>query len=242
MFTFLLVLHALIAAALVAVILMQRSEGGGLGTGGGPAGLMTARGAADFLTRTTAVLAVMFVGMSIVLAAVAGVSRSPGAIDTTFAREAKPMAPVTGGTPASSLPLPLGGLPGVPAPGAPGVPAPETTTSALPSTDGTARSNRDRKSDGSESSSSTSSSKKKRSESDGDRSSRSSASASAPSSSTPVPIQLREPPKVGTLAPSQPSTGGSSPATSSSAPAPTPKASSTPVAAPTAPVTTGNGQ
>ena len=47
MFTFLLVVHAIIAAALVAVILMQKSEGGGLGTGGSPAGLMSARGAAD---------------------------------------------------------------------------------------------------------------------------------------------------------------------------------------------------
>ena len=43
----------MIAAALVGVILMQRSEGGGLGMGGSPSGLMSARGAADFLTRST---------------------------------------------------------------------------------------------------------------------------------------------------------------------------------------------
>ncbi|MFT3976376.1 MAG: preprotein translocase subunit SecG, partial [Sphingomonas bacterium] len=69
MFTFLLVVHAIIAAALVTVILMQRSEGGGLTGGGSPAGLMSARGAADFLTRATAVLATLFVLMSIGLAA-----------------------------------------------------------------------------------------------------------------------------------------------------------------------------
>ena len=56
MFAFLLVVHALVAAVLVTVILMQRSEGGGLGVGGSSSGLMTARGAADFLTRATAIL------------------------------------------------------------------------------------------------------------------------------------------------------------------------------------------
>src|SRR3546814_17073940 len=56
MFTFLLVLQAIVGAALVTVILMQRSEGGGLGMGGSPSGLMSARGAADFLRRAPAVL------------------------------------------------------------------------------------------------------------------------------------------------------------------------------------------
>jgi protein translocase SecG subunit len=68
MFKFFLVVHAIIAASLVGVILMQRSEGGGLAGGGSPSGLMTARGAADFLTRTTTILATLFVGLSIVLA------------------------------------------------------------------------------------------------------------------------------------------------------------------------------
>ena len=68
MFTFLLIVQTLIAASLVTVILMQRSEGGGLGVGGSSSGFMTARGAADFLTRSTAVLASLFVVMSIVLA------------------------------------------------------------------------------------------------------------------------------------------------------------------------------
>ena len=73
LFTFLLVVQALVAAALVGVILMQRSEGGGLGTGGSPTGLMSARGAADFLTRSTAVLATLFIALSIVLAVLASI-------------------------------------------------------------------------------------------------------------------------------------------------------------------------
>jgi preprotein translocase subunit SecG len=85
MFTFLLVVHAIIAAALVTVILMQRSEGGGLGTGGSPSGLMSARGAADFLSRATSVLATVFVVMSIALAFLAA-QRQAQTIDTSLAR------------------------------------------------------------------------------------------------------------------------------------------------------------
>ena len=56
MFTFLLIVQTLVAVALVTVILMQRSEGGGLGVGASSSGFMTARGAADFLTRATSVI------------------------------------------------------------------------------------------------------------------------------------------------------------------------------------------
>jgi preprotein translocase subunit SecG len=93
MFTFLLIVHAIIAAALVAVILMQRSEGGGLGVGGSPSGLMSARGAADFLTRATTILASLFVLMSIGLAALATVERAPREIDTSLARQPTAPAP-----------------------------------------------------------------------------------------------------------------------------------------------------
>ena len=85
MFTFLLILQTVIAASLVAVILMQRSEGGGLGVGGSSAGLMTARGAADFLTRATAILGGLFIFLSIVLAAIAGVTREAPTVDTSLA-------------------------------------------------------------------------------------------------------------------------------------------------------------
>jgi preprotein translocase subunit SecG len=61
--TVLLVLHLLIALALIGVVLLQRSEGGALGIGGGGGGagsLFSARGVGNTLTRTTAVLAVIF--------------------------------------------------------------------------------------------------------------------------------------------------------------------------------------
>jgi preprotein translocase subunit SecG len=85
MFDFLLIVQSLIALALIGVILMQRSEGGGLGVGGSSSGFMTARGAADFLTRSTSVLGGMFIVLSIVMAAIAGVSRGPVKIDTSLA-------------------------------------------------------------------------------------------------------------------------------------------------------------
>ena len=58
--TILLVAMILISVALTAVILLQRSEGGALGMGGGPSGFMTARGAGNLLTRATSILAVAF--------------------------------------------------------------------------------------------------------------------------------------------------------------------------------------
>jgi len=94
MFLFLTVVQAIIAAMLVVVILMQRSEGGGLGLGGGgsPAGLMSARGAADFLTRATTILAILFVVLSIVLAALAVGTTSGREIDDTLDRTVAPAA------------------------------------------------------------------------------------------------------------------------------------------------------
>lgn len=92
MFVFLLILQAIVAAALVTVILMQRSEGGGLGMGGSPGGLMSARGAADFLTRATSVLATLFIVLCIVLAAMAA-TRHSAEIDTSLARTPAAQAP-----------------------------------------------------------------------------------------------------------------------------------------------------
>ena len=90
MFAFLLIVQTLIAGSLVGVILMQRSEGGGLGVGGSSSGFMTARGAADFLTRSTAVLGGMFIVLSIVMAAIAGATREPTKIDTSLAGKLAP--------------------------------------------------------------------------------------------------------------------------------------------------------
>lgn len=97
-FLFLTVVQAIVAAALVGVILMQRSEGGGLGIGGGgsPGGLMSARGAADFLTRATKWLAVTFVVLSIVMAAVAvksvGGEGITSTLDRTVTTQTDPLA------------------------------------------------------------------------------------------------------------------------------------------------------
>ncbi len=68
MLTVLLVIHLLIALALIGVVLLQRSEGGALGIGGGGAGsLFSARGVGNTLTRVTAILAVAFFVTSISL-------------------------------------------------------------------------------------------------------------------------------------------------------------------------------
>ncbi len=73
MTTILLTIHIIIALALVATVLLQRNEGGGLGIGGpSGGGFMTARGTANLLTRTTAILAALFFATSIGLAILAG--------------------------------------------------------------------------------------------------------------------------------------------------------------------------
>ena len=91
MFAFLLIVQTIIAIALISVILMQRSEGGGLGVGGSSSGFMTARGAADFLTRSTSVLGGIFIVLSIVMAAIAGATREPVKIDTSLANSTAPV-------------------------------------------------------------------------------------------------------------------------------------------------------
>ena len=91
MFLFLTVVQAIVAAALITVILMQRSEGGGLGIGGSPGGMLSARGAADFLTRSTKWLAVAFVVLSIALAALAVEGIGTGEIESTLDRSVTPV-------------------------------------------------------------------------------------------------------------------------------------------------------
>ena len=72
MITVLLVVHLLIAVSLIVVVLLQRSEGGGLGIGGGMSGFLTGRGTSNILTRTTAILAACFMATSILLAILSG--------------------------------------------------------------------------------------------------------------------------------------------------------------------------
>lgn len=120
-FIFLTVVQALVAAALVGVILMQRSEGGGLGVGGSPSGLMSARGAADFLTRATTILATLFVALSIALAVLAVKSTGNRTIDTSLERTVAPAA-----APVQTAPID----PGAGTPVAP--PATSATSAAAP--------------------------------------------------------------------------------------------------------------
>jgi preprotein translocase subunit SecG len=68
--TVLLIIHLFVTLALIGVVLIQRSEGGGLGIGSsqGMGSFMSGRGTANLLTRTTAILAVIFMGLSLTLA------------------------------------------------------------------------------------------------------------------------------------------------------------------------------
>jgi len=103
--TILLVAELIIAIALIFFVLLQRSEGGGLGMGGGSSssmgGLFTARGAADTLTRTTCILAFLFFATCIVLNVLALKGRDQSSILDS--------APVT--VPAKPAPAPAPALP-----------------------------------------------------------------------------------------------------------------------------------
>ena len=121
LFIFLTVIQALVAAALVGVVLMQRSEGGGLGIGSSPGGAFGARGAADFLTRTTKWLAVAFVSLPIVPAALAAREGSVGNVTTPLERGAP--APAKPDLLADPVPAPAQPAPAAPAEPAPAQPA-----------------------------------------------------------------------------------------------------------------------
>src|SRR5260221_2850546 len=105
MTTIVLVIHLLLAIAMIGVILIQKSEGGGLGMsgGGGMSGFMTGRSTHNLLTRTTAILAGAFFLTSIALAIMAGHQRAPRSIieqtpppaPSAPAQTATPSRPVT---------------------------------------------------------------------------------------------------------------------------------------------------
>ena len=100
-----LVIHLLIAIAMIAVILLQRSEGGALGIGGGGGGLMSGRAAGNLLTRSTAILATLFFVTSLGLAIMGNPNAQKGSImegvDTVPAEQ----APVSGTPSAPSAPM-----------------------------------------------------------------------------------------------------------------------------------------
>jgi preprotein translocase subunit SecG len=94
--TVVIVIHLMIVAAMIATVLLQKSEGGGLGVGGG-AGFMSSRGTANLLTRTTAVLAVGFFLTSLFLSWYASYDRKPSSIinPTSQSQPAGPATPVS---------------------------------------------------------------------------------------------------------------------------------------------------
>src|ERR1700749_2317752 len=95
--TVVIVVHLMIVAVLIATVLLQKSEGGGLGMGGG-AGFMSSRGTANLLTRTTAVLAVGFFLTSLFLSWLARYDRKPSSgIPTSQSQPAGGTSPSTGG-------------------------------------------------------------------------------------------------------------------------------------------------
>ena len=116
MIILLLVIHILIAIALVGVILLQKSEGGALGMGGGGmSGFMTGRSTANLLTRTTAILALLFFATSLSLVWFSNRDRAPRSI----IEQGAPAAPAAPSAPA--------------APAAPSVPAAPAAPPSQPS-------------------------------------------------------------------------------------------------------------
>ncbi|WOH78474.1 preprotein translocase subunit SecG [Bradyrhizobium sp. BEA-2-5] len=99
--TVVIIVHLMIVAVMIGTVLLQKSEGGGLGMGGG-AGFMSSRGTANLLTRTTAILAVGFFLTSLFLSWYAGYDRKPSSIIGTPASQTQPaggspIAPTSGG-------------------------------------------------------------------------------------------------------------------------------------------------
>lgn len=146
--TVVIVIHLMIVLALVGVVLLQRSEGGGLGIGGG-SGFMTARGAANALTRATAILAAIFFATSLLLSIMARYGERPtdildrvpttngqqvpsgaGGVLDQLGGQGAPAAPQAPSQPDASAP----GQGAVPiAPLEPLVPAPATPAPSTPS-------------------------------------------------------------------------------------------------------------
>lgn len=110
----LLVVHIIVCVLLIGFVLMQQSEGGALGMGGGPSGFMTARGAGNFMTKSTWILFAIFLVLSVVLTVIAGRERlsssvvgRTGQIESLDANSLnRPAAPAPG-APGTSVPAPL---------------------------------------------------------------------------------------------------------------------------------------
>src|SRR5664279_3405940 len=103
-----IVIHLMLVLALIGVVLLQKSEGGGLGIGS-TGGFMTSRGTANVLTRATAILAGLFFATSLLLSILAGFNRKPTSI--VPGGQSGPVIPGPAGAPP---PLNSGGAPAGP--------------------------------------------------------------------------------------------------------------------------------
>jgi preprotein translocase subunit SecG len=146
----LITIDILVCIALIAVVLLQRSEGGAFGMGGGPTGLITARGAGDLLTRTTWVLFAVFLGLSLGLTLLGAHDRATSSmLDKLKLQTANPAAigrpagtnataPLTAPPPAGAPVNPLSGSAFLPPPPAPvqqaplAAPTPQPIVTAAP--------------------------------------------------------------------------------------------------------------
>jgi preprotein translocase subunit SecG len=127
MTTVLLIIHLFVTLALIGVVLIQRSEGGGLGIGSsqGMGSFMSGRGTANLLTRTTAILATIFMALSLVLALLSrGTSVSTSILDTPppVSAPARPAAPPAGSPAPTTAPAAPTPAPAAPTTGGPSVP------------------------------------------------------------------------------------------------------------------------
>ncbi|MCK5166733.1 MAG: preprotein translocase subunit SecG [Rhodospirillaceae bacterium] len=106
MITVVLVIHLMLAISLIGVVLIQKSEGGALGMGGGGGagggGFMTARGTANLLTRTTGILAALFMTTSIILAILSGAGQERSSI-----LDSSEIAPISTPAPDSAPSVPV---------------------------------------------------------------------------------------------------------------------------------------
>jgi preprotein translocase subunit SecG len=134
MIAVLLITHLFVTLALIGVVLIQRSEGGGLGIGSsqGMGAFMSGRGTANLLTRTTAVLAAVFFGLSLALAMLnKGTAVQRSVLDLNQpASSTAPVVPAAPGgivpgspAPGTTAPAPVAPAPAGPAPGGPSVPS-----------------------------------------------------------------------------------------------------------------------
>jgi len=115
MIILLLAVHILIAVALVGVVLLQKSEGGALGMGGGGmSGFMTGRSTANLLTRVTAILAASFMTTSVLLVVLHNREHAPRSILEQGA-PAGPVAPTAPAAPVAPAPSPAQTPPAEPA-------------------------------------------------------------------------------------------------------------------------------